>query len=462
MMKYTLYRTRAFCLAVFVLFIVTAAYADFTPDYEVTMSRGISKIDSREYDEAISAFREVLKTNPGDTQAMLMLGIAQNRKGMLTDAEITLKDVANRQYDLSRTYYELGVVYYKQGNYSASREYFKRAEQKSPEPSLNKSIAGFNTDLERRDNTKRFNFQATVGLQYDSNVTLRSSEDDPFIANHSDQFGNHSNQKADARAILFLRGTALITDTPVRTTAAYSFYQSLHSNLSSYNVQNHEVELKASYSPTNKVTLETQYLFDYTFLGSEDFSKTHTFRPSVRLMLLNNMPTTLVYGYAIKNYFDIDRADNNSERSGFNTMVGIEQKITVTNNFFLTLSYYYDNNNARDGLASYVGNKYALAAYYDYRSIWAMGAKFEYYHKNYAGSDIWVYEPDEHWNHPYNLVKWNVKRNDIMRTFNVFLVRPITPLLSVSIDQTFIVNSSSNASFAYDRSITGIFLTARF
>lgn len=461
-MKYTLYSTRAFCLTVFLLFIVTAAYADFTPDYEVRMSRGISKIDSGEYDEASSAFRDILKATPNDANAMLMLGIALNRKGSLTEAESTLKDVANRQHDLSRTYYELGVVYYKQGKFSASREYFKRAEQQSPEPLLNKSIAGFNADLERRDNTKRFNLQATVGLQYDSNVTLRSSEESSFITNHSDQFGKRSEKKADARTILFLKGSALITDAPVRTTAAYSFYQSLHSSLSSYNVQNHEAELKASYSPMDRVTLEAQYLFDYTFLGSEDFSKMHTFRPSVRLMLLNNMPTTLVYAYTKKNYFDIDRADNNADRSGFNTMIGLEQKITVTDNFFLTLAYYHDDNNARDKAASYVGNKYALAAYYDHHNIWAMGAKFEYYKKDYSGSDIWAYKPGEDWWDPWELVTWDIKRNDIMKTFNIFLVRPITPLLSVSIDQTFIVNSSTNASFAYDRSITGIFLTARF
>lgn len=455
-MKYTLYSTRALCLAVFFLFIVTAAYADFTPDYEVLMSRGISKIDSGEYDEAISVFREMLRANPDDTSAMLMLGIALNRKGSLTEAESTLKDVANRQYDLSRTYYELGVVYYKQGNYSASREYFKRAEQKSPEHSLTRSIAGFNSEIERRDNTKRFNLQATVGLQYDSNVTLRSSEDSPFVTNNSDLFGKHADEQADARAVLFLRGTVLITDAPVRTTASYSFYQSLHTHLSSYNVQNHEVELKASYSPTNRVTLELLNFLDYTFLGSEDYSKTLTFRPSVRLMLMDNMPTTLVYGYEKKNFFRIDLADNNADRSGYNTMFGIEQKITVTNNFFVTLSYYYDNNSAREEFASYVGNKYAMAAYYDYRNIWAMGARFEYYDKNYEASNITISDSFG------NPAIWHINRKDIMRTFNLFFVRPITPLLSVSFDQTFIVNSSTSASFAYDRSITGIFLTARF
>ncbi len=456
-MKNILYTTKAFCLTILVIVMASVSYADLAPDYEVNMSRGIARIDNRDYDDAVTIFREILKATPNDANAMLMLGIALNRKGALRDAESALRDVANRQYDLARTNYELGVVYYKQGKYSASREYLKKAEQNMPDPSLAGSIAGFNADIDRREHTKRFNLQATAGLQYDSNVTLRGSGEDSFVSLNSSLFDKESRKRSDSRAVLFLKGSALITDAPVRTEASYSFYQSLHTSLSSYNVQNHGLELKASYSPIDRVMLEARYMLDYTFLGSNDFSNIQTLRPSIRLMLIDNMPTTLVFAYAKKNFFSSDQLEDNADRGGFNVSAGVEQKIPVTHNFFLTLSYFYDNNNTRDGLSSYVGNKYAVAAHYDHHNLWAFGARFEYFNKNYPKftTDFWGWDG-------HNWGYWRVNKSEISRTFEAYFVRPINQTLSVTANQTFVINRSKLISSSYDRSITGIFLTARF
>ncbi len=453
--------TKALCITVLLVVMASVSYADLTPDHEVNISRGIAKIDSREYDDAAAIFREVLKTNPDDAQAMQLLGIALNRKGSLQDAESNLKVVANRQYDLARTNYELGVVYYKQGKYSAAREHFKKAEQNMPDPSLSRSIAGFTSDIERREHTKRFNLQATVGLQYDSNVNLGSYDESAFVKANPSYFEHEDDAQADSRLVLFLKGSALITDAPVRTEASYSFYQSLHTSMSSYNVQNHELELKASYSPMNRVLLEAQYLLDYTFLGSEDYSNIHTLRPSIRLMLVDNMPTTLVFAYAKKNFFNSDRLLDNSDRDGFNISGGIEQKIPITHDFFLNLSYYYDNNNTRERIASYVGNKYAVSAHYDHHNLWAFGARYEYYNKNYGreeSDEFWSFKPGHGWNY------WTLKlnRSEITRTYEAYFIRPINEILSVTASQIFVINRSKEISSSYDRSITGIFLTARF
>lgn len=461
-MKNILHTTaKAFCLTVLLVIIASVSYADLAPDYEVNISRGIARIDSREYDDAVAIFREVLKTDPDDNQAKLLLGIALNRKGSLQDAESILKDVANRQYDPARTNYELGVVYYKQGKYSAAREHFKKAEQSMPDPSLARSIAGFNSDIEHREHTKRFSLQATAGLQYDSNVNLGGSDESSFVKANPSYFDHEDDAQADSRLVLFLKGSALITDAPVRTEASYSFYQSLHTSMSSYNVQNHELELKASYSPMNRVLLEAQYLLDYTFLGSEDYSNIQTLRPSIRLMLIDNMPTTLVFAYAKKNFFNSERLPDNSGRDGFNISGGIEQKIPITHDFFLNLSYYYDNNNTRERIASYVGNKYAIAAHYDHHNLWAFGAKFEYCNRNYETEDyepIWSVKPGHGWD-------WwtsTLNRSEITRTYEAYFIRPINEMLSVTASQIFVINRSKEISSSYDRSITGIFLTARF
>lgn len=438
-------------LCLFICFGLSSAYASTETDNEVLQSKGIAKIDSEEYDEAIAIFREILKSQPDDAGAMLMLGIAMSRRGLLTEAEKTLREVADRQYDLPRTYYELGIVYYKLGNYPDSRDYFKRAEQQSPEISLNSSMDDLVDDMDRREQTKRYTLQATVGLQYDTNVPMIATEDAPFIADQPWLFQTYPGSKVDSRAIFFLKGNAIISDSPILTTAGYSFYQSLHSSLSRFNVQNHEIELKASYSPVKRLILEARYIFDYTLLGGDDYSRINTIMPSATLMMIRNMPTTLVYAYTIKNFFELDDYKSNDLRSGFNNMFGLEQKIPLNNDFFLTLAYYYDNNKAEDELSTYRGNKFSISAYYNPVNIWAVGAKFEYYVRDYPLAIV-----------SNGLWKLPVDRDEIMRTFNVYFIKPISPMVSVSLDQTFVVNSSANPSYSYNRSISGIYLIARF
>jgi tetratricopeptide (TPR) repeat protein len=421
---------------------VRSSFAEMTPDYEIAVSKGNAKIDSKKYDEATAIFRELLRSYPDDPGAMLMLGIALSRKGELKEAEAALLDVAGRQYDLPRTHYELGVIYYKLGDYSKSKEYFKSAEQKSSDLLLDSSASGFMGSIEQRQQTKRYSLQATVGLQYDSNVSLRPSEDDPVI--------NVSASKgADSSMVVFLRGSMLLTDAPIRTEAFYSIYQSLHTHAADFNIHNHELGLKAEFSPAQDIAFEARYLLNYTLLGGDRYSAVHTVSPAVRLSFINRMPLRLIYNYERKSFFDHELVENNNDRSGNYHAIGFEQKISATNNLFFTLAYYYDDNNTHDEVFSYTGNKIAASVDYNYQSKWSVGANFEYHNKNY-GTLILVSPP---------LVQ---NREDITRTFNFYFVRPITPVLSVSLNQSFIINSSSVSFYSYDRAITGIFLTARF
>ena len=432
-----------FFSVVLLLFSASVASAAVSPEHEVAISKGNARIDDRAYDEAIAIFRDILKSSPDDQKARLMLGIALNRKGDLKEAEAVLKEVANRQYELSRTYYELGVLCYNKGDYSASREYFRRAEQSSKDLTINSSTAGFVSDMDRREHTKKYTLQATVGLQYDSNVTLSPSRDSAL-------FDSKDNEGADIRMVIFLKGAAILTNAPVRTEAAYSFYQGLNSQISAFNVQNHEVELKAEFSPLRHMAFEAKYLLDYTILGGDGYSLVHTVSPAVRLIVIrDNMPTRLVYTYAKKNFYSVSTIDNNIHRSGDYHSFGIEQKFAATNDLIFTLGYLYDSNNTEEEVSSYNGNKFTAAVEYNHQSKWLTGAKFEYHNKNYGN---------------YQQQPWMTPepRSDIQRTFNIFWTRPISPVFSVSIDQTFIVNDSTLSSSSYERSVTGIFLTARF
>ena len=417
-------------------------FADFEAEYEINIAKGVSKLNSKDYGDAIELFNAALKASPDDSKAMLMLGISLSRKGRLNEAEDVLKKVLNKQYETARTNYELGVVKYKEGDYASAKEYFGQAERLSGDASLNASIKLFMTDMEGGAKRKRYNLAATLGLQYDSNVPLDSK-------NEPRQWKHYS----DMRTIFYLKGNYAIIESPLRLTAGYSFYQSLHLRLSSLNVQNHNFELKGEYSPVNKVTFEGKYNFDYTYLGSDAYSRMHTLSPSVRLMLIKNMPTKLVYSYSKRGFFDTKKTSDNNDRSGNMNSYGIEQKISLLESLYFTLGYYHEKNNTQEPGDSFRGNKYICSVNYEYAKKLTVKGRFEYYDRDYLG--------ETEWEDPIFTINRKT-RHDITRTYGVTATMPISPLLSVSLDQTFI-NNSSNIYFAdYTRSITGIFLTARF
>lgn len=418
------------------------AFAELDTEYEVNIAKGVSKLNNKDYNDAIELFSAALKLYPEDSKAMLMLGISLSRKGSLEESEEVLKKVLGKQYETARTNYELGVVKYKQGDYDSAKEFFNQAERLSEDASLNTSIKSFMADMESGDKRKKFNIAATLGLQYDSNVPIDSKTGPREWKYYS-----------DIRTIFYLKGDYAIIESPVRLMAGYSFYQSLHHRLSSLNVQNHEFELKGEYSPVNKIMFEGKYLFDYTYLGSDAYSRMHTLSPSVRLTLIENMPTKLVYSYSKRGFFDIEKADNNNHRSGEKNSYGIEQTIPVIEGLFFNLGYYHERNNAEKAENSFKANKYICSVNYEYAKKFTVSAKAEYYDRHFSGKTEW---------YPSFFTTKQRNRNDITRTLGITITKPISPLLSVSFDQTFI-NNSSNISFTdYKRSVTGIFLTARF
>ncbi|NJD57214.1 MAG: tetratricopeptide repeat protein [Nitrospirae bacterium] len=432
------YRAFLVVSVIAVLAFSSISSADFNAAYEVDLARGVSRMNNSDYAAALTIFREMHSSYPDDPKIMLMLGICLSRNGMYQEAAEVLKQTAERQYDPARSYYELGVVEYKMGNFAASREYFARSGQMSRDASLTSSADAFVADIDRVSKKRRYALALTTGVQYDTNVPLLAS-DDAFT---SDQESN----KSDLRAILALRGDLTILTSPVKITAGYGFYQSIHTRLADFNVQNHEVQFRAEYPVTEKVLLEAAYLFDYTFLGGDDYSRIHTVAPAAKIELLKHMPTRFVYAYAEKTFFDLDLSETNDERSGSTNTYGIEQTVFVSRNLSFALAYYYDTHNAREDFFSYNGNRFSLGMNYSHDNQWLFAARFEYYDKGYSGRSDFA----------------DKRRDDITRTFGLSLTKPLSPVFSVNINQTFVVNSSNISFYAYDRSVTGIFLTARF
>lgn len=431
---------RAFLVVSFILVLAfpSISSADFNAAYEVNLARGISRMNNSDYAAAVDIFREMLRSNPDDPKIMLMLGISLSRNGIYPEAAEVLKKTAERQYEPARAYYELGVAEYKMGNFGASREYFARSGQMTKDTTLSSSADAFVADIDRVSKKRRYSLALTTGVQYDTNVPLLAS-DDAFTP-------DEETEKSDLRAILSVRGDVTILTSPVKVTAGYGFYQSIHTRLADFNVQDHVVQLRAEYPMTEKVLLEAAYLFDYTFLGGDDYSRIHTFTPAAKTELLKHMPTRFVYAHAKKTFFDLDLSETNDDRSGSTNTYGVEQILSVSRNLSFALAYYYETHNAREAFFSYNGNRFALGMNYSHNNQWLFAARAEYYDKGYSGRSDFE----------------DKRRDDITRTFGLSWTKPLSPVFSVNVNQTFVVNSSNISFYAYDRSVTGIFLTARF
>jgi Flp pilus assembly protein TadD len=64
-------------MAVFLL--STTSSAEFNAAYEVSIAKGVSRMNNSDYAAAAGIFRDMLKTFPDDPKIMLVLGISLSR-----------------------------------------------------------------------------------------------------------------------------------------------------------------------------------------------------------------------------------------------------------------------------------------------------------------------------------------------------------------------------------------------
>jgi tetratricopeptide (TPR) repeat protein len=432
-------------LPVFVFFLLFVFIRpSVAAEYEEFMAKGKADLQGKNYSAAEEAFRSALAINPESHDALLHLGIVLSRQGKRKEAESYLKQALLRDPSDPLTNLEIGKLYQRERVFSEAADFYESVTSLAPDSDYAREAARLIKDIDRKikemesRKLKRWALGISLGVQYDSNVILGSDEVElPEGISRMDDF----------RAITTVAGSYRAFEMKkFRSSIGYSFYQSLHLELSRFNVQAHSAKAAASYDMLGNVRLKGSYSFDYIFVGSRKYSQAHNVSPAILIAEGKGFLTMVEYKLTANDFEDSDRFATNSERTGDTHIVGVSQLVPITGSLRLKGGYSYRDTSAEAPYQEYDGNTVFLLLLFNLPYEARGNLYGEYFVKDYKSD------------HPTS----GSPREDDMQTYSVSLSRDLLSWLGISVSYLYIRNDSNITDFDYDRSIAGTVLTARF
>jgi tetratricopeptide (TPR) repeat protein len=413
----------------------STVFAEETATFEFNITKGIVALDQQEYADAVKYFNAALKEKPNDPSANLYLGIALNNSGKEREGEKYLKKALRLDPLSPRANLELGILYYKRGLFDEARDFFETVRNVAKGTDLSDIAENYIRKIkEGKVTVKDWSLTFAAGGQYDTNVILDSG---------AGPLPEGISQKSDWRGVIFIEGkfTPRITD-QITLGPTYSFYQSLQAELTDYNVQQHLPGFLIDISLSKNVILRTFYNYEYTKVGNKEYLSAHSISPNVILAEGRGFFTRLRYRYQDKDFKNSELFANNSERDGFNNLVGITQYIPLSRMCLLGLNYTYDYDSTDADYWTYRGNAGNLDLRFDFGEGWFFDLYGQYYRKDYKT----------------DYPGYSTAREDKMMTFSTNLKKKFTSKFDITVGWMYVKNDSNIDIFEYNRNITTLLL----
>lgn len=406
--------------------------------YEQYISIGLSNLEKKDYDASEEAFRTALREMPDDYKATLYLGIVLSRKGS-KEAESLLKKVLLMNPQDPETHLQLGIYYFNRSVYPEAKDYFETTIELAPNSEYSAEAKAYLEKMTKTAAEKPWRVDAAVGMQYDSNVIL-GPDNQPTPEGIS--------RKSDWRGVLYLNGQYdLLTSDRFKGTVSYSAYQSLHTRLSDFNITQQTAGLDATYRLSKEVALKGSYAFEYVLVGGDEYDYAHRLSPSVVFSYGRGFSTTIYYSYNNFHFSNGDLFPDNSDRTGFNHSGGITNFLPLRDFLDVKWGIAVDKDNTEKDFWAYKGIKGFGNLTFRLLQGLSVDLYGEYYWRGYKG----VFPGTQ------------IRRNDHIQTYSITLTKKLTNTFSVVLGEYYVRNKSNLVDiFDYKRSITSIFITARF
>lgn len=338
--------------------------------------------------------------------------------------------------------YYAGIGFFRQGLLEEAKEQFDEAIKANPADSeIAKSAQAFLAEIENaRKPAKRWSLQTGLSVQSDTNV-LALSDPSPLPSGIS--------RREDLRTVLTLRGTY----DPFRRDrwtgqVGYGFYQSLHRELSDFNVQHHTLGAQLLHKG-RRVVSRLPYDFTYATLGRADYLVAHAVAPSALVVWSGAWATQLQIRYEDKDLRDGARFPSNSVRDGSNQMAALTNVLTFAKKKgHARLAYAYDRDATRNTDWTYTGHRFTAGTGLPLGRGFTAGLEADSYMKRFE--------------YPNSASATGEKRNDDILTYTVSVNRNLAGPFDLNVQYGYTKNGSSLALFDYSRSVFTIAVTGSF
>jgi hypothetical protein len=142
--------------------------------------------------------------------------------------------------------------------------------------------------------SKDWSLDISAGVKFDDRVTIDEAD---------------ASAASDVAAVIELDGAyKLVNENDTRVEVGYEFYQSLYSDLSDFNWQEHNPSISAWTKAFGGVKLGISYDYLHGILGGSFYYGQHTIAPSLSAYLSDDIMVTLSYRYYDKDYTSLEDA----------------------------------------------------------------------------------------------------------------------------------------------------------
>ncbi len=406
------------------------------PIKEAALELGVVLVEAGEYRDAVQWLEQAQTVPSQEGRAALFLGIAQLRLGRMNDARRSFEraDTKDASLRMPARYYQ-GVVAYQEGKWSDAQRHFAYTSTYDPNSDMGREAAAFLEKL-RAGVRPTGEVYGAVGLQYDSNVVLAPSDD-------ADKAALQISRQADGRGVITLGGAYV----PWRTertelSVGYEFYQSLHFDLTEFNLQDHRPVIQGV---VNAGIFQVGLLgrYDYYLLETDSFLQEASGFPWVA-MTEGDIGRTEVF-------YRVRRRDFKKRafvvRDAFNHSAGVSQLFYLGSpDRSVGLGYRYDHESPvkmAGNPFAYDGHEASGGIHWGLPAAVAAEVSYAYRHEQYATAPSSGRGDDEH-------------------QVVVGASRPLNEYLAVRAAYFGNFNNSNKPDFDYDRHIGSLEFEVRF
>jgi tetratricopeptide (TPR) repeat protein len=398
---------------------------------------GIAYFDTTQYVPAKS-WLEQARQQPGDRfAAALFLGLTEYRLGDYAGAVTYLNEAkADPELRGAASYYA-GLALLKQGDTAGARAEMTEVAREQPQTEMGRAAQAYLAGgAAPALATKPWSVYGGVSFGYDSNVVIGPSNSD-FNFN-----AIGIGQQGDGFALLQAGGAYRFLDTDWGSlTARYDFYQSIHFDLTQFDLQGDRFQLDAVSRP-GRVTYGLYGAYDLYLLNYQTFFQEGIGIPWVALAEGDRATTQVYYRIRGRDFF---RGPFDPGRDGFGNAFGLGQLLSLGEpGWLLNGGYQFDaedtvSNGPQGKDFQYNANEFTVEV--TAPRFWETTVRAGYMFRL------------EDYQFPNSRVDFAFRRHDHANQVALGAVHELTPNVALTLDYIGVFNGSNIADFVYTRNI---------
>ena len=428
---------------------------------------GIAYFDAGQYPAAKVWLQRAHKQGDDRFTAAFFLGLTLYRLGEDASA-LTYLNEANADPDLRpAAHYYAGLAQLHQGNEAAARSELAETAREQPLSEIGKVAQRYAGGADVRQppvprpaaRTKPWSLSASLGFQYDSNVVLAPSDSDLKSA-------QGISRKDDGRFVVGAGGAYTLLDTDYGTLrGAYDFSQSVHFQLTEFDLQGHRLRLDAASKP-GVVSYGLSGVYDFYALDYQSFFQELLGTPWVSFAEGDSAATQLYYTARGRDFL---RKPFDPARDAIDHALGVRQYLDLGSpERVLSAGYQFD----AEATLTHAPDDQQISCTPTSQTGGCGGRDFDYKaHQLDIGINFPIFSLAqgqaaylfrlEDYQFPNSRANFEFRRHDQEHQFVVDARREITTHVSATLGFIGILNNSNIPAFDYDRFIisAGVLVT---